>query len=156
MNLIKIGNENDKNLSEEAGISVMVAIIILIGLSMLLAASIISLIPEATPRDSISPSLGLHYEENTLTLSHQGGGDIPNSFVLENGEIAWKDLEIRKNGEKVNINSVDQANLNGDNEIGLVTYTSGDKLNFKLQLEKNDRLSVVYSPTNQVLLSVEI
>lgn len=162
--VLTVVSSNEKNWQPRAneggerGVSVMVAIIVLIGISMLIAASLLTLIPEATPEKSISPSIQLQYEDadNLLTLTHQGGGDIPNAFVLENSEIAWKDLEVRKNGARISADPQDEARLNGENEMGLVTYTLGDQLKFQVKLADGDKVTVVYIPTDQVLLSFEM
>ncbi len=138
------------------GISVMTAVIILIGFSMLLASSLITLIPKAKPPRSISPSLSIHYEENLLTLTHEGGGNIPKAFVLENSEIAWKDLQIRKNGAKILVEPEDNAKLNRKTDIGLVTYSLGDQVKFEVELNSGDTITVIYLPTEQVLLSATV
>lgn len=141
---------------DEGGASIVVAVIILLLMTMVLVGGLSVILMRFRPADRLEVELELRKELNKhgldeLILIHKGGERIKNAIRLIGGRITWKDLEVRVNGIKCDVQS--GATLNGDSNPGDVDLVFKDTLRFPLgrrALFPGDWAEVIYR--NQVLL----
>ncbi len=145
------------------GVSVMVAIITLMGLTLALASVLTLALGKWEVKNPTQTMLTLRIEnekhgKENLILIHTGGDPIPDAFELKGGKITWMNLEIRVNGVKLEVWA--DAMLNGEENAGVVRFSQGDELSILLPWEnsviRGDWLSVVYKPAGQTLLQSQV
>jgi hypothetical protein len=139
----------------------MVGVMILIGMAVLLAASLSLSLRSWEVKSPLQPMLELRMEKDRygrdhFLLTHLGGDPLPEAFSLSGGAITWKNVEVRVNGVRVEVGSGALYNGSGDT-AGLVRFGRGDRLSFTLEnLSQGTWISVVYRPAGQMLLELRI
>jgi len=146
---------------KERGVSVMVGVISLIGMAVLLAASLSLALRGWEIKSPLHPLLELRMEKDkygreNVILAHLGGDPLPEAFSLSGGTITWKNLEMRVNGIRVEVASGALYNGSGSTS-GPVSFVRGDRLSLTLEnLKAGDYISVIYRPAGQVLVEARI
>ncbi len=146
---------------DQVGLTPMIATIVLIGLAIGFGLSILvgylgALAPGPPPKH-VSLSITYENDENKLAIIHEGGDPLFNAFVIGEGELLrWNGLELRVNG--LTENRISSAVLNDENLPYSTSFTAGDELVLTLEnrLKKGDIISLVYIPSNQVLMEMII
>jgi FlaG/FlaF family flagellin (archaellin) len=148
-------------LREKRGVSVMVGVVTLIGMAVLLAASLSLALRRWEIKSPLQPLLELRMEKDkygrdNVTLTHLGGDPLPEAFSLSGGAITWKNLEVRVDGIRVGVASGAQYNGSGTT-VGPVWFERGDRLSFTLEnLKAGSWISVIYGPAGQVLVETRV
>jgi len=148
-------------LKEKRGVSVMVGVVTLIGMAVLLAASLSLLLRSWEVKSPLQPLLELgmekdRYGKDNVLLTHLGGDPLPEAFSLSGGAVTWKNLEVRVNGVRVEVSSGALYNGSGDT-TGPVRFGRGDRLSFTLEnLSQGTWISVIYRPAGQMLLELRV
>jgi FlaG/FlaF family flagellin (archaellin) len=148
-------------LREERGVSVMVGVMTLIGMAVLLAASLSLALRGWEIKSPLQPLLELRMEKDkygrdVLILTHLGGDALPEAFSLSGGAITWKNVEVRVGGVRVEVSSGALYNGSGTT-AGLVRFGRGDRLSFTLEnLSQGTWVSVIYRPAGQTLLELRV
>ena len=145
---------------EKKGLSVMVAVFLLLAISMALSGVLGLILARFRPGEFLNASLELQRGvdrkgRDELTLIHRGGELINNAFKLKSGGIEWIDLEVRIEGKPVAVNG---ATLNGEDNVGIVDFSPDNVLVFPLEepLATGDWVAVIYNPKNQILLQTVV
>lgn len=141
------------------GVSSIVAIIALIGVSVTLASMIGFILGTFGFGEPIEVSLSLKKEidrhgENVLIVTHDGGDAIMEAFELNDGSIEWRDIVVRKNGLKVTV--TEGATMNGRDNLGLIRFDTDDSLRFPLKLESGDWIAIIYRPSSQMIIRTQV
>lgn len=148
------------SIKDEEGVSSIVAIIALMGMSIALVSTTWLILSKFGIGEPIEASLNLQktvdkFGDNILTVTHEGGDPIREAFeVKEDGAIEWRELEIRINGLIINVTG--GATFNGKDNVGLVRFDTNDSLKFPYNLESGDWIKVVYRPTSQTMIQTQI
>jgi len=146
---------------KERGVSVMVGVVTLIGMAVILAASLSLALRRWEVKSPLQPLLELRmekdrYGKDILILNHLGGDPLPEAFSLSGGAVTWKNLEIRVNGIRVEVASGALYNGRGDT-AGPVRFGRGDSLSFTWEnLGPGTWISVIYRPAGQMLLELKV
>jgi flagellin-like protein len=157
---------------DSTGVSPVIATILLIAITVVavgVVMAFVAALPKATPPLNASISISNAVSgSTTLIISHTGGDPIRNAFnpsylgyIWTNN---WVNMEVRVNGAKVLATSVTLNNTSVT--LGLKDFTTGDRLvlgvlytpdgSATLSLHSGDVITVVYTPANQILVTVPV
>ena len=159
---------------EEKGASVLVAVIILLGMTIALVGTLALILTKFQPGERLEVELKIQrgvdrFGRDELVLIHEGGERVRNAFRLENGFVTWLDLEVRVGGVRIYVSvitfenkpsvTVSGAELDGKGDVGKVDFMASNSLRLPLGrgvLDTGDWVEVIYSPWGQILLQTEI
>jgi FlaG/FlaF family flagellin (archaellin) len=150
-----------KLLHDQRAISPVLAEVLLIALVVIIAAILAAfaygLLAQSTKITSMNLQIeGAKVESSSIIIIHMGGDTISNAFTANASapthhlnESVFNVLEVRINGAVFEGN----ATLNTE-AIEKPEFKAGDELVLQLEdpLESGDRISVLFVPSNQVLL----
>ena len=153
-------------LKDEYAVSPVVAVIIMIALTVMLAAVATAfasgIIHELKKTPNAAFAIESDYQGSTsITIIHYGGDTIANAFSgATNGQLGtanWSAMEVRINGAVFAENDPANAttSLNGATGFGTTDFDVGSELKLDLSdsaigsLRAGDSISVVYTKTGE-------
>ena len=152
---------------DERAVSPVVGVIMMVAITVVIAAVVAAFAYGIIGGVKRAPNTALVVEDavpnsKNVTIIHHGGDTIVNAFNPTNLTKAdecggkWKNLEVRKNGAKMNCWTA----MNGTecDEVWASDFHSGDEIEIGLGtgLESGDSIAVVYTPTGDLLQRVTV
>ena len=157
-------------MKDDKAVSPVVAVIMLIAITVVIAAVVAAFAYGIIGGVTRAPSSAFVVEGAVtgddvthVTIIHHGGDKILDAFYNDPGD-PWHMLEVRYNGAAINLTAqtggVTDIWLNDDDlDTGSDTmFDAGDelKLNFSTGLEAEDSITIVYTPTEDIMQRITV
>ena len=139
-------------MKDERAVSPVIGVILMIAITVVIAAVVASFAYGIIGGVAKAPNAALVFEnadagKTSVTLVHHGGDSITDAF----GATDWGDLKVKHNGADINWTAVTKGGDADDH------FESGEQLTITVStLVSGDTLSVVYTPTGDVLQRVKV
>jgi flagellin-like protein len=144
-------------MKDERAVSPVIGVILMIAITVVIAAVVASFAYGIIGGVAKAPNAALVFEDadsgkTNVTLIHHGGDTITDAFKDLPGAGNWSDIVVKHNGADItwsgNVTPSDTSNNN---------FGSGEELKIKVPaLASGDTLTVVYTPTGDVLQRVKV
>ena len=157
---------------DEKAVSPVIAVIMLIAITVVIAAvvaafayGIIGGVTRAPSSAFVVEGAIVGDEMTNVTIIHHGGDKILEAFDTGDNNNPWHDLEVRYNGAPINISDTTMVNvsailLNGQNmtKAADAVFNAGDELQLTFEdgLDPGDSITVVYTPTEDIMQRIVV
>ena len=153
----------------EEAVSPVIGVILMIAITVVIAAVVASFAYGIIGGVAKAPNSALVVEDarvgNTnITVIHHGGDTIVDAFdTSDPGNVTWKNLMVKYNGEDINWTATSNSvTLGGDTDAN---FASGEQLDINVTagisglstgLTSGDTLTVVYTVTGDIMQRVKV
>ena len=142
--------------NDKRAVSPVIGVILMIAITVVIAAVVASFAYGIIGGVAKAPNAALVFEDadsgkTTVTLIHHGGDTITDAF--KDSCTNWSDIMVKHNGADINWSGNVIPSDTSNNNFG-----SGEELKIKVTpaLVSGDTLTVVYTPTGDVLQRVKV
>ena len=142
--------------NDERAVSPVIGVILMIAITVVIAAVVASFAYGIIGGVAKAPNAALVFEDadagkTNVTLVHHGGDSITDAFTGTPAS-GWGDIVVKHNGTNIDWDTNVIPSDTGDNNFG-----SGEELKITVPaLKSSDTLTVVYTPTGDVLQRVKV